>query len=123
MQQKKMEVLSYATTEAAAKALTAIGCDPRGVRIMQEKAVFRAVHLYQIDTRAANLLKQTFLARGAEAAVSRHSADLSEAVTDVLLFGTLRQYHEALARLRLQPWGLRVLADEIAELLEKSNEE
>ena len=38
----------------------------------------------------------------------------------MLIFATLRQYREALARMRLQPWGLRELADELEAALQNS---
>ena len=71
---------------------------------MQEKAVFKVIRVEKLDTKAANVLKQTFLGKGGDVAVSRHSADLSAAYTDVLLMGTLKQYRAALNQLKLQPW-------------------
>ena len=91
-----------------------------GVRIMQEKAVFRVLRLQKLPTKAANLLKQTFLAKGADAAVSRHSADLSAEYTDVLVFATLRQYRAATAELKLQPWGLAGIAVAIEGFLDQA---
>ena len=111
---------SCQTLAEAQSLLEGIGSDAGGIRIMREKAIFRVVRLQAVPTKAANLIKQAFLARGADAAVSRHSADLSEAYTDVLIFATLRQYQEALARMRLQPWGLRELADELETALQNS---
>ena len=108
------------TLAEAQELLEDIGSDAGGIRIMREKAVFRVVRLQAVPTKAANLMKQAFLARGADAAVSRHSADLSEECTDVLLFATLRQYREALARMRLQPWGLKELADDLEKALQNS---
>ncbi len=113
---------SCRTLEEAQHLLEEIGSDPGGVRIMREKAVFRVVRIQKVSTKAANLIKQAFLARGADAAVSRHSADLSELTTDVLIFATLRQYREALARMRLQPWGLRAVADDLEKALRNSLE-
>ena len=110
------------TLTEAQSLLEDIGSDAGGIRIMREKAVFRVVRLQAIPSKAANLIKQAFLARGADAAVSRHSADLSGEYTDVLIFATLRQYREALSRMRLQPWGLRALADDLEAALRNSVE-
>jgi dihydropteroate synthase len=100
-----------AADEAAARAeLARLGCDPAGINIMAAKAVFRLVKLEGVPAKAANLLKQTFLAKGGEAAVNRGTADLSVAATDVVLCGTLKQYRLALGQLRLQPWGLPEVA-------------
>ena len=100
---------------AAEQALLSIGADSRGVAIMKEKAVFRVVKVERVPLRAANLIKQTFLAHGAEAAVSRETAVFSAESTDVILMGTLAQYRAILPRLREQPFGLR----ELSEALEK----
>lgn len=94
-------------SEAQARAeLAKLGCDPVGINIMSAKAVFKIVKLEKVPAKAANLLKQTFLAKGGEVALARGTADLSVAESDVLICATLKQYRLALAQLKLQPWGL-----------------
>ena len=66
-----------------------------------------------IPAKAANLLKQTFLAKGAEVAVTRGTADHSVDSTTVLICGTLKHYRLALAQLHQQPWGLPSLANAV----------
>ena len=104
--------------EAAVAAMREIGCTEAGVAIMRDKAVFCVIRVHDLPTKAANVVKQTFLSKGADAAVSRHAVDLSEERTDVLLFATLAQYRAAAAVLLRQPWGLDVLARDILALLE-----
>lgn len=100
------------------KALLAqIGCDPTGIGIMTPKAMFYTVFIEELSTKAANLLKQTFLAKGAEVAVTRGSADLSQKKTSVLICATLKQYRQALAQLGQQPWGLPEVAVAIEQAL------
>ena len=103
--------------EAAERALLSVGADPRGVAIMKEKAVFRTVKVESVPLRAANLIKQTCLAHGAEAAVSRETAALSSEETDMVLMGTLAQYRATLARLREQPFGLRAFSETLEKFL------
>jgi len=102
--------------EEARRQLTANGCDPAGIKIMEKKAVFMTVKLEKLPAKAANLLKQTFLAKGGEVAVARGTADLSIEYTDVLICATLKQYQLALTQLKLQPWGL----PEVAAAIEKA---
>lgn len=102
---------------AAEQALLSVGADPRGVAIMKEKAVFRVVKVEGVPLRAANLVKQTFLAHGAEAAVSRETALCSAETTDMILMGTLAQYRGILTRLREQPFGLRGLSEALEKFL------
>lgn len=110
-------VITLDSAEASRRAMEAIGADPSGIAIMQHKALFRAIKVERLSTKAANILKQTMLAKGGEAAVRRGTVDLSEAETDVLLFGTVRQYQEAIRQLKIQPWGLKRLAVELEQAI------
>ncbi|MGE5373125.1 MAG: dihydropteroate synthase [Solirubrobacterales bacterium] len=100
----------------AQRCLREIGADPVGVGIMVPKGVFRAVLVKDVPARTANILKQEMLSKGGEAAVRRETV-LAEGRTDVLLFGTLRQYQLLLKKLRMQPFGLKHLAGELETLL------
>ncbi len=114
MELTKLEISGL---QEAEEALSSVGADPGGIAIMREKAVFRVVKLTEVPLRAANLIKQTFLAHGAEAAVSRETAALKAETTDMILMGTLAQYREILPRLRAQPFGLRALSEELEKFL------
>ena len=109
--------LEISDLRAADQALLSVGADPRGIAIMKEKAVFRVVKVEGVPLRAANLIKQTFLAHGAEATVSRDTALFSAETTDMILMGTLAQYRAILARLREQPFGLRALSEALEKFL------
>lgn len=109
----------FADPAAAEQAILTIGADPRGAAIMKEKAVFKVVRLRKVPLRAAHILKQSFLSKGGEAAVSRDVSALRAEVTDMLLMGTLAQYRAVLATLRRQPFGLSQLAVEVEKFLEK----
>ena len=110
---------TFADPAAAEQAILTIGADPRGAAIMKEKAVFKVVRLRKVPLRAAHILKQSFLSKGGEAAVSRDVSALRAEVTDMLLMGTLAQYRAVLATLRRQPFGLPQLAVELEKFLEK----
>ena len=119
METRLTELKLRGETEAET-ALREVGADARGAAIMKEKAVFRVVRLEAVPVRAANLLKQTFLANGAEAAVSRETAAFATETTDMVLMGTLAQYRQILARMREQPFGLRRLAEALEKFLWKN---
>ena len=101
----------------ATRELSEIQCDKAGIRIMADKAVFKTIKVEKISTKDANLLKQTFLAKGGEVAVARGTADLSTPYTDVLICATLKQYKLALTQLKIQPWGLPKIAQAIEQTL------
>ena len=103
--------------EEARAALLAVQADPQGAEIMAEKAVFKVIKLEAVPVRAANLLKQTFLAKGGDAAVSRATAAFAGETTDVLLMGTLKVYRLAVAEMKRQPFGLRAMAEALENFL------
>ena len=109
--------VEIADLRAAEEALASVGADARGVAIMKEKAVFRVVRVQDVPLRAALLIKQTFLAHGAEAAVSRETAALAAESTDMILMGTLAQYRTILDKMRGQPFGLRGLSEALENFL------
>lgn len=112
-----MKIVSVNNVEQAQDILTAIDCTAEGVALMREKTVFRVIKIDKLATKAANILKQTFLSKGADAAVSCHSADLSEAYTAVIMMGTIKQYRLIIPVLKMQPWGLKKVAKELEDLL------
>ncbi len=114
-------IIEINNIKQAQTELAKLHCDQSGINIMSNKAVFKVIKIEDISTKAANLLKQTFLAKGGEAAVARGTANLSVEQTDVLICATLKQYKIALAQLKLQPWGLPKVAKAIEDVL-KFNE-
>lgn len=102
----------------ARQELMEIGADQPGSKWMAPKAVHRVIKVKKMNSKAAVILKQEMLSKGGEAALSRGVGNFSVGETDVLLMGTLRQYSELCKKLKMQPFGLRHLADEIKEVLE-----
>lgn len=119
---ENMIELSLENLNQAEAELLKIGCDSKGIQIMKSKAVFKVIKFANIRTKAANLLKQTFLSKGADVAVARGTADLSVAYTDVLIMATVKQYRQAIPILMMQPWGLVRVAKQIENFLDNLNE-
>ncbi|MEW6572759.1 MAG: dihydropteroate synthase [Bacillota bacterium] len=112
-----MRVISITDRLTAAREIESVGADEPGCRIMAPKAVFRVVRISGLTPVQANILKQEMLSKGGEAAVSRGVVNNSVHETDVLLMGTLRQYEELLPKLRMQPFGLPKLGEELKRVL------
>ncbi|MFA5867916.1 MAG: dihydropteroate synthase [Actinomycetota bacterium] len=110
-------VLELAGEADAARELKEIGADTAGIGIMRAKAVFRAVKAHGVDTRAANILKQEMLARGGDVAVARDVITLKDAETDVIILGTDKQFALLIEKLKAQPFGLKILREEIQAAL------
>ena len=113
----QMTVMPADNKDEASGILRAIGTDEAGIAIMQEKMIFRVVRIKEVPLKAAIILKQTFLAKGADAATSREVAGLTAETSDVVLMGTLKQYRQAISALKAQPFGLKNLADDLEQIL------
>lgn len=90
-----------------------IGVSPRGIEIMRPKGRHYAVRVYGLRYAAANILKQTMLSNGGEAAVSYHCCVGGRDESDALVFGTRRQLLGACERLEEQQFGLPAVAAEL----------
>ena len=113
----KPQVLNITSSVQAVQEMEEIGCTAAGIAIMKDKAVFKVIKLKDINTKAANILKQTFLSKGGEVAISRHCADLSCETSDVIIMATLHQYRQAIPVLKMQPWKLKNVAAVLEEIL------
>ena len=97
--------------------MLAVGVHRPGLKIMADKGSFILVKLRDVRTPAANILKQEMLAKGGEAAVGYAAIYGRQNKTDVILMGTKRQYKGLLAKLKLQPFGLKEIGRQLAEAL------
>lgn len=113
---RNIEVLNKTTAMAE---LARIGVDIAGCRWMAPKAVFRVIKVYGLSPRQANILKQEMLGKGGDAAVARGVVDCSVPSTDVILMGTIKQYNALITKLKMQPFGLAALGEQIRETLQR----
>lgn len=108
--------------DEAKELLREIGVEsPAAIKIMAQKMVHLLIKISGVKSVAANIIKQEMLAVGGDAAVSHGVIDLSVATTDVLIMGTYEQIHRSLQMLKIQPFGLATIADEIEHVLEAND--
>ncbi|MDD5772259.1 MAG: dihydropteroate synthase [bacterium] len=100
-----LQIISIKNLADARKELVNIGVDNRAIEIMAGKAVILPVKLYSVDCAHANILKQEMLALGGEAAVSKEIYALKNNKTDILIFGTIKQYKYLISKLNIQPFS------------------
>lgn len=72
--------------------ISSIGVDPKSVDIMTPKAKSYAILIKNVKSRDANIIKQGMLSAGADAACAKGVVDCSVDKSDVLLFGTIKQF-------------------------------
>jgi len=99
--------------------LRKLGNTPEGSGILSKKGNLLFIEIKNIDTRGANILKQDALSVGADCAVPREASSFSVGFCNVLLITSERNLEKLLAKLKIQPFGLEDVAQEIEEGLKK----
>lgn len=117
MQDFTPQVLTLNNISEVRQQMKLIDCTTAGINLMQDKALFKVIKLHNINTKAANILKQTFLSKGGEVAISRHCADLSKDTSDVIIMATVHQYKQAIPVLKMQPWKLKQIAEILINII------
>lgn len=92
----------------------------QGRTIMAPKMVHRVIRVDDLDTKAANILKQNMLSIGGEVSVPREVFDYGGKRVPAIISGNLKHYRQLISKLKRQPFGLKALAAELEELLKKS---
>jgi len=98
------------------KLMRNIGVTDEGVLYMRGKGVLRIVQISDLDTRGANVLKQEALAIGADLALPRSAAAFSEKKVDAVLIANDKQIAKLVAKLKIQPFGLKEVALRLVRL-------
>lgn len=100
----------------AARHLEDLQSSPEGSTIMQPKMSHYLVHLDDLDTRAANILKQNALSIGGEVSLPRNVFEFKGQTTSAIISGTRRQFNTLIPKLSHQPFGLTALQSELVAL-------
>lgn len=90
-----------------------------GIDIMAAKMRHLIFMVRGLDPRGANVLKQEMLAADGEAAIPYHAISDMSRPADCLVSGTQRQFQIAIAKLMTQPFGLRDVAEELADAIKE----
>lgn len=117
MSRPLIRLISLNNNEEIRREMQKINVDPAGIRIMEPKSRFFTMKVTGLSLRAALLIKQEMLSRGAEAALPRDAFSLAPERVDVILAGTKKHYLELSKKLKAQPFGLPYLAAEINEII------
>ncbi|WP_456397522.1 dihydropteroate synthase [Desulfurobacterium sp.] len=103
--------------------LLSIGNTPEGAEILSKKGILYTFVIENIDTRAANILKQDAIASGGDCALPREASSFTCKTCTAVLIGSLRTIENLLKRMEKQPFGLKSLALEIKRLIETEQTE
>lgn len=94
-------------------ALKAIGVDGGGVSILRDKGKIHLIKIFDLHVGAANILKQDALSIGADLAVPKGTIIAEQPRVNALLIATERQLQELVVKEKAQPFGLKLLAEEL----------
>ncbi|MGC8581312.1 MAG: dihydropteroate synthase [Thermoplasmata archaeon] len=97
--------------------LKKIDVDYPGITIMSNKAKVVNIFIKGLDVKAANIMKQEFLAAGADLAISKNASMFRGKKTDAIAIASLSQYRKVISKLKVQPFGIPVLANYIENIL------
>lgn len=95
-----------------------LGADPYGIKIMKDKTIFRLIKLTKIKPALANIIKESMLSAGGDAALHKLCCACKVEHTDVLLMGTIRQYKQLLNNIEKQPYGGKEIRRRICDILD-----
>lgn len=108
----------FNSTEELKETLEEIGCDMGALPYFDDRRQVTALRVADVDTRAANAMKQEMLSRGGDVAVHRHAIDRGVDRCDCLLFGTKKQIRHLTEKLSVMPyWGLSEAKKEIEDAM------
>ncbi len=98
-----------------------LGSETMGANIMSSKTYTNLLYIKDIKTSAANILKQDALSIGAELATPRGTISNQYETVDAILIGSNKHFDILSKKLLLQPFGLKILANDIKSFKTKPN--
>lgn len=95
--------------------LKSIGFDSSYIHKACEKFEYKNIKLYSLSIAQANILKQTALSVGADCATHRETITGQIDTTDCILCGSVSQINKIAEKLKMQPFGLKILGQNLQE--------
>ena len=108
-----MRLLKIENLKQAEEEMRKIKAD--GIEKMAAKAVFRTVKIDRLHQSHANLIKDEMLKVGGDVAISVEAWNKKDCATDILIFGTLKQFEDLMPGLERN--GLFSIGKQIKNLI------
>ncbi len=97
--------------------LSYIGFDSSYIHKAREKFEYKNIKIFDLSIAQANILKQTALSVGADCATHRETITGRTEKSDCILGGSVSQIRKISEKLKLQPFGLKVLGYQLDEYI------
>lgn len=98
-----------------------IGFDKSYVHKAVNKFEYKNFKIYNLTCAQANIIKQTALSVGADCATNREVITGKIEHSDCILGGSVSQLQKISEKLQAQPFGLKILGQEIVDKIKSSN--
>lgn len=118
-----MKLVEIKNLHDAVSVFKKIGVDPYGIGAMAPKTIHFNILLEKQPCKVANIIKQEMLSLGGDAAVARGSVACSLPRSDVLIMGTQKQILLLAKKIEQQPFGLRLIAQDILDIIKNISRE
>lgn len=105
-------------TENIKDEIKKIGFSPSYLDFGVLKHKFLNIKVYNLKPEAATIIKQTALSSNCDAAIHRGVLDHSEAVSDLILSGTIARLQTVSEKLKSQQFSLDKISDEILKQIQ-----
>lgn len=99
------------------KTLVNLDVHPVGISIMKDKMTLKLIKVEELDSRGANILKQECLSLGGDCAIPNDAYNLKKESVNCIIIGTLSMYKKLIPKLKLEPFGLKIVAEELERVL------
>jgi len=113
----RIRKLDIRTKKHGLEEFSKIGAALPGQHIMINKIFPMALKVKEMDYRAADILKQEMLARNGDVVTSRDTIMKSGGLTDVIILGTEKSIESLIEKIKIQPFGLKKLSEELSQYL------
>lgn len=116
-------VMNIQTLEEMKREIGLIGPDEVGSALMAPKALHKVIKVQGLRPEAATIIKQELLAKGGDAVTTRGVLNCTAPSSDILMMATLKQYKQVIKKLKMQPFGLKKLGEELESILDNNTRE
>ena len=116
-----MQIIEFNNLKQLQSEMLKLNCDSAGIKIMQEKGLFRGIKIKDIKYQAALILKQNMLSLGGDVVTPRDTISGKVEMVSVLLLGTIAHYKRLCEKLYKQPYGLSLVAEKISQKIRNYN--
>lgn len=119
----KVRVKEIKNKKELSEYLKKLGNTHEGINILSQKGKTYLFEVEDIDTRGANILKQDAISVGGDCAVPRSASVFKPGKWTVLLMVNERELRKLIEKLKMQPYGLRELGENLKETFDNYQKE